>query len=468
MNTPRSRCETVLGCIAAVLALSACGGAPAPSAAKASPPAKALPTACPSPTPIAVADCSPHDYNPAYKPPPGWTGPVFKPSLAFPKQLPKDQPAPWMKYDFKTQPKEYLLAARAYIYEGNVGRGASDWDVATNPVRTWYHMPWRWYGDHGREFVHGLTMEMPSAPGVLDPKQKDWHYTWAVAMYGPVAGYSLGQVWRDGGAAPPELKAASFASGALVTKLLFTTAAASDVPEIEGAYEWPADVYTDVQGACPCVTAGCPRGITTVRLLQIDIAIKDPRATETVWVFGSLVYDKNAPGKSAWDKMVPLGLMWGNDPWLTAAMKDQKPKQSLVFYDREQAPFATFAGVADLPPDVGGYEHLGCHGRLSGPVDNPKSACLSCHATSQYPPSNAYPRGDISLCDDAATNGPLWRNITGSTVWKTCAAPTFALDYSLEMASAAQNYYQCRGVDTACDDPATPAKEPEATVRRYQ
>jgi hypothetical protein len=30
-------------------------------------------------------------------------------------------------------------------------------------------------------------------------------------------------------------------------------------------------------------------------------------------------------------------------------------------------------------------QHLGWLGRLNGPVDNPQSACLSCHGTAQSP-----------------------------------------------------------------------------------
>ena len=48
--------------------------------------------------------------------------------------------------------------------------------------------------------------------------------------------------------------------------------------------------------------------------MQFDIIVKDSvAAPKTGWVFSTLVYDLNAPG-DAWDKMVPLGAQWGNDP----------------------------------------------------------------------------------------------------------------------------------------------------------
>src|SRR6185312_17078464 len=27
------------------------------------------------------------------------------------------------------------------------------------------------------------------------------------------------------------------------------------------------------------------------------------------------------------------------------------------------------------------FQHMGCQGRLAGPVDNPQSSCMSCHAS---------------------------------------------------------------------------------------
>jgi len=33
---------------------------------------------------------------------------------------------------------------------------------------------------------------------------------------------------------------------------------------------------------------------------------------------------------------------------------------------------------------VGPPQHLGRAGRLNGPVDNPKSSCLSCHSTAEW------------------------------------------------------------------------------------
>ncbi len=55
--------------------------------------------------------------------------------------------------------------------------------------------------------------------------------------------------------------------------------------------------------------------VVPLRVLQFDIIVKDTIASpQTGWVFITYVYDKDAPGSTTWDKLVPLGAMWGNDP----------------------------------------------------------------------------------------------------------------------------------------------------------
>jgi hypothetical protein len=43
--------------------------------------------------------------------------------------------------------------------------------------------------------------------------------------------------------------------------------------------------------------------------------MKDTKvASDTGWVFITWVYDPDAPGARPWDRLVPVGAMWGNDP----------------------------------------------------------------------------------------------------------------------------------------------------------
>lgn len=54
--------------------------------------------------------------------------------------------------------------------------------------------------------------------------------------------------------------------------------------------------------------------------------MKDAQSSPlTGWVFSTLVYDKDAPGVDVWDKMMPLGAMWGNDPASNSAQPNPPP-----------------------------------------------------------------------------------------------------------------------------------------------
>src|SRR5262245_17029579 len=101
----------------------------------------------------------------------------------------------------------------------------------------------------------------------------------------------------------------------------------------------------------------------------MDLAIRDSNAKETGWVFATYSYDGSRGGAGWWERMVPVGVMWGNDP------------------DLNQATFDTGKRVTQgwINPDLRTPQHLGYLGRLNGPVDNPKSSCLSCHMTAEVP-----------------------------------------------------------------------------------
>ena len=111
--------------------------------------------------------------------------------------------------------------------------------------------------------------------------------------------------------------------------------------------------------------------------MQFDLIVKD---TATVpgsgWVFATLVYDKDAPGDDIWDKMVPLGAMWGN-----AGGRRRRLQENWI---NPAAP--AYAKMT-----------LGWGGRLSGPNDGSTqslhpptqplriSSCLSCHGGAEFP-----------------------------------------------------------------------------------
>jgi hypothetical protein len=343
------------------------------------------------------------------KPPTNWTGPAFRLSQDYPKTRPRKE-EPWKAFNFKTQPQEYLERVLQYAYEGNI---EVDWDGQKNTVRKWYHAPWLHVGPNGREFVRGLTLERSSRPRELHPNQTSTFRNWAVGLYNPRGGHAIGKVWMPPNA--PKEKEAKFLEGAVAVKLLFTTATVAEVPFLQGAKEWQADINRD------------PNNLGTLRLLQIDIAVRDGRANATTgWVFGTFIYNGNAPGSSPWEKMIPVGLMWGNDPEVTEEEVANNVKTIKESWINPQARAL--------------LQHLGWAGRLNGPVDNPRSSCHSCHSQAQAPARNGNQMVAPSRIPD---NEKLhwFRNIKARQPFDRGAQ---SLDYSLQLSLGIQNFRRSR------------------------
>jgi hypothetical protein len=349
------------------------------------------------------------------EPPIGWSGPVFQLSQDYPDKLPPLEPAPWLHFDFRTQSEQYLRAVLDYALEGNI---EVDFRGQDNQVRKWFHAPWL-HADpmnegsdrpvRAREFIHGLTRERSSRPGELAPTQTETVQNWAVGLYNPRGGYVLGQVWRNPDS--PDPRGAEFPEGSVAFKLLFTAASTAQVPFLKNSLEWQADI-TRSKGSEPR---------PELRLLQIDVAVRDSRADSTTgWVFGTFIYDGDAHGDSIWDRMVPIGAMWGNDP---DRLNDDGPLQETVIN-------------ADATKLV---QHLGYKGRLNGPVDNPRSSCLSCHSTAQTPNDvsdptvPSVPRLDASREELAM----YFRNIRAQMPF---TEGQDALDYSLQLQNGIANW----------------------------
>jgi hypothetical protein len=349
-------------------------------------------------------------YRDAHEPPPaGWLGSVFKLRQDYPTTPPPPETMPWQSIDFRTNPEQYIKAVLDYCEEGMI---ASDWRPEENTTRAWYHAPWLDYGVKGREFIRGLTNERSSRPGELSPNQKDTRQSWAVGFYNAPGGYVLGQVWADPDA--PDPTKALFPEGTVSCKLLFTTATEQDAPYLSNALEWDANIYKS--------TNDTTRSVQKVRLLQIDVAVREARADGTTgWIFATFVYDGNLPGATPWDRLVPVGLMWGNDPKVTSAN-------------------ATPGALKEtwINPSVGPPQHLGRAGRLNGPVDNKVSSCLSCHSTAQMPQvSNMTPPAN-------ATNKEAMKWFGNLPAGGKFDPSATALDYSLQLAAGLQNFSNAR------------------------
>lgn len=345
------------------------------------------------------------------KPPAGWTGPVFALSRGYPTQLPGPPEGgyPWDPIDPTTQPRSYMQAVLDYA---RADLEAVDWDPTKLERPNWFHAPWMATGrprDSGREFIHGLTRERWSRSGELSPKQtNDYIPNYAVGLYNDVGGFTFGQVWANPSAPDLRQGKAKFRDGAVAIKLLFTKAnpdvEGDGVPYLVGSKEWQANI-------APFRSDN--REPDTLRLLQVDIAVRDRDATTTGWLFGTFVYNGYADGETPLDRLEPVGLMWGDSPGFLPAKVDQ----------------------GELPPeqwindDVGTYQHYGWAKRVNGPVDNPRSSCMSCHGHSAAwpPPEQMVPPSNLSDIQKL----PWFENVLAG---QTSLPGSVSLDYSLQMA----------------------------------
>jgi hypothetical protein len=375
---------------------------------------------------------------------------VFKLSADFPTERPRIEPAveKILAIDYTKDWRGYMDAVLDYVLEGNIEKRSvgNAFFLEDNPVRRWYHVPWQQWGDEGREGLHGLTAEGPVEPFVLSPQQPHEWQTYAVGFYNDLGGYEIGRVWADPN--NPRLDAVQedggFPVGTVVAKLLFTTTPVSEAPFLSNPVEWNA--YVKYKFSVPGAN-GMPitaRHLTTVRLIQVDMMVRDERAKATGgWVFGTWVYNGRQTGHAnLWRNLVPVGLMWGNDPTVMSHMEgNPAPTKTLTNPDLRE----TVINAADpaLPP-----MHLGFGLRLSGPVDNTLSSCKSCHSVAEYPsispilPFLAQVDGRPLRCTDP--QWMLWfRNLGPTEPFDKQARTT---DNSLQLAGGIQNFITAKSM----------------------
>ena len=393
-------------------------------------------------------------FDPKFPPPTG-ASEVFELSQDYPSSY-EVEDYPWKTVDFTDNPNEYGDLVLKYCLEGNLN---VDFKGQVNPIRKWYHAPWL-HSDgedcgNGREYIHGLTRERSTPKFEIHRNQDVVLENWAVGMYNAPGGVTMGKVWltEDG---IPNPRNSDFPEGTVTFKLLFTNGAVDKVPFLDGTFEWTANIYEKKpyareNGQKVCVIN--ERVNTTVRLLQIDIAIKDSRSP-IGWVFGTFMYNASNTGESAWDRMELVGLSWGDDPNVT---KDLTKDGAFINADLEE----TYLNASLLEDPINNnskkayvlYHGLG--GRLNGPVDNPISSCISCHGQAatfkDYSPLNSNSGRPMPMANfrlkranfpttefekyfanaSAGANDRTFNNVKYITT-----------DYSLQLAAGIRNFYQ--------------------------
>ncbi|MFT4742282.1 MAG: hypothetical protein ACI91Z_000253 [Yoonia sp.] len=425
----------------------------------------------------------------ANTPPAGYNGPVFELSHSYPTQDPGAcgiADCPWLyidvdftsgeAVDWETGPwNDYIIAIMEVVVRGQDPNmsNESGFQSQVDGETAWYHVPWMAYDPSaGREFAHGTTNErtahlsdfigspMPNATALsaMSPSCQtqfpNGFESWAVGVYNKWGGYALGQAFPADGA--PALTILGdqmvpaglpFPTGTMVTKFLTTNATPDCVPYLANSAVWEVNRHK----VSAEKTYTCERDVQQTRLTQVDVAVVDPRSP-TRWVYGTFGYSADADGDTVLDRLVPLGLQWGSDPETFPAV----PQSSSI---------PATESVLNL--NVGIYEHWGCAERLAGPVDNPKSSCVSCHASAfaaadgaiSVMGTNVPPTfGFKGICETGGSdeNAAYFSNYQFPEQYPTGAYPdAVSLDSSLQVAVAMTQYatFANNGEPTACKDP---------------
>jgi hypothetical protein len=372
-----------------------------------------------------------------------YTGPWFALSQNYPDVAPADT-YPWLSIKFE-QADDYLYALRTYAFEGMI---EADFVPQKNNVRPWFHMPLMNNGTGRREPIRGLTEERVVPGPELGVKLHTGIHNYAVGFYNAAGATAIAKVWKTG---VPDISAVQFPEGAMSFKILFSAGKPEDF----------SDPSSDPMTGAPEFKIMTNGGVTTVRLLQMDVAAVD-KNSPTGWVFGTFAFDKTATDPVAWNRLRPVGMSWGNDFGYTPA--DQAASKPLM----------ESRVSSQVPPYA--KSHLGWAGRPNGPVDNPVSGCLSCHGTAEFPiAADLAPFSNFCNTDDKKM---LWfRTFKGDQPFgavdtETClptapAVPLKPLDFSLQMKVAVQNVLQFKLVNS-CDPAApTPLDVHELAVNPY-
>jgi hypothetical protein len=371
--------------------------------------------------------------------------PIFRLKTDFPEYAPSEVPN-FMKIDPLEDPKAYILGVRDYAFEGNL----PEWDPFKNETANWYHIPWLhpasagYPPNGGTEGFRGLIKEAPVSAGQLGTGQlgQNGNYSvYAITLINEQAGYTMGRMWADPDNPDPRATdkryGGGFPEGTVFAKLLFTDAptGVDSLPFLEDPLSWWAYITPDFW-----VTP--TREVSKVNLLQMDVAVRDDRATETGWVFGTFAYNGQVGNANKFLNLVPVGVMWGNDPQVVVNKTTPFPptrteanpdlKETVIFLSDE------------LPP-----QHLGWNGRLNGPADLNTTSCMSCHIAAQYPaisslvPDGATPDGGPN--PPAQGGSPEWmrwfQNVAAGTSIDDAA---FSTDFSFQVAIALTNFFAAR------------------------
>ena len=401
-----------------------------------------------------------------------YNGPVFELSHNYPISKPSPpEPAPWQQ----AIGNGLIDTGNAEVYVNELKAHVADdmrvlifdyanWDAA---ARGWYNLPWltsleklgQPIPGSLREAIHGTYVGSSFPPAMFPISNLQASMTTHVLVYyDEVAAWTARQIWGDDADNPiPGLEAGGtqFPEGSIVVKVAATSADASTWAPMVGAQQWP--IYAPPGDG----TSGDPV-LQNTSVFQFDLIVKDSQsAPKTGWVFATLVYDQSAPG-DGWDKLVPLGAMWGNDP-------DVISPQGCDYLTAGGCPALSETWINQQTP-VYARETLGWGGRLSGPNDGSvdisavvqtdsglelyegryaMSSCMGCHSTAQYLFDSFLLPVPSKCADDSCT--PTFAKCTNGTCTEAPPGPGVDLVYYQTGSDEFMRWFQDRPGDAPMD-----------------
>lgn len=330
--------------------------------------------------------------------------------------------------------KSYIAPTILPFFTNNTGWTAAKYG--------WFHEPW--VGSQ-REAILGAYFGNGNPANMFKSLKVD-EAGYALVLYDSTSAYTVWQIWGKTGEKFNLLNnAAQFKEGSVVVKLAFSNINYPEWPVMQGA---PTFSIYDTVATKENPTPGYQ--VRKVSCFQIDIIVKDSlTAPQTGWVYSTFVYDKDAKG-SVWEKMVPLGAMWGNDPDVNSPIVPPYPKLKETVINNKAPEYSK--------------ETLGWGGRLSGPNDGAValeavdkntgkiykklalSSCMSCHLPAQYKFNSFLLPGPFP------TSNTLYVYTPGSSLWNLWFRNNYgdvpfdsaqvAMDYDMVMAFKSISAYE--------------------------